>query len=74
MFTKMITPGEPLLALAAGEPFFASVGAVVPLQLVTPGEPFTTVGPGTVIRPLPCMPPEMGLKMRSFSINFIATR
>lgn len=72
VFGKVVAPHEPLPTLLASKALLTSVRAKVPLQLVWAGEALTTEEPITDEGPLPGVPPQMCLQVRSLLVHFAA--
>lgn len=74
MFCQVVTPHEPLAAVRANKALLPSVSPQVSLQLIRPGETLATEQPVAHKRPLSRVPPQVRFEVRSFPINFPATR
>lgn len=74
MFRQVVTPHEPLAAVRANKALLARVSPQVSLQLVRPGETLATEQPVAHKWPLPRVPPQVRLEVRSFPVNFPAAR
>lgn len=74
VFCQVVTPHEPFAAVRANKALLPCVSPQVSLQLIRPGETLATEQPVAHKRPLPRVPPQVRFEVRSFPINFPATR
>ena len=74
MFGQVVTPHESLAAVRANKALLPRVSPQVSLQLVRPGETLPTEQPVAHKRPLSRVPPQVRFQVRSFPVNFPATR
>lgn len=69
---QVVAPHEPLLAEGAPELFLASVGSVVPCELVRAGELFKAVGPRAGKWSLTCVHPVVRLEVGGLAVDLAA--
>ena len=74
MFVQMVRSGESFAALRTDETLLTSVCSQMALQLVRPSERLAAENPPAGERPLPCMPPQVGLQVTGLAVHLATAR